>query len=144
MQRQAMAHTLRNCTGRIFAAIDVPSQAFETKDSCRTSAELIALLKPSKNGLYPPLPPLLYPPGNTTDVFQNPVLPLVRPSVICFHIAHVTYSIMFKILCVALFGKTSLSSTPAANSSGRKWAVTQVTTGGICLSAIMVSSRRTV
>ncbi|KAF9488109.1 hypothetical protein BDN71DRAFT_1513353 [Pleurotus eryngii] len=115
-----MAHTLRNCTGRIFAAIDVPSQAFETKDSRRTSPELIALLKPSKNGLYPLLPPLLYPPGNTTDVFQNPVLPL--------------------ILRVALFGKTSLSSTPAANSSGRKWAVTQVTTGGICLSAIMVTS----
>ncbi|KAJ8695598.1 hypothetical protein PTI98_008188 [Pleurotus ostreatus] len=117
MQRQAMAHTLRNCTGHIFAAIDVPSQAFETKDLRRTSPELIALLKPSKNSLYPPLPPLLYPLGNTTDVFQNPVLPL--------------------ILCVALFGKTSLSSTPAANSSGRKWAVTQVTTGGICLSAIM-------
>ncbi|KAF9496269.1 hypothetical protein BDN71DRAFT_1505962 [Pleurotus eryngii] len=117
MQRQAMAHTLRNCTGRIFAAIDVPSQAFETKDSRHTSPELIALLKPSKNGLYPLLPPLLYPPGNTTDVFQNPVLPL--------------------ILRVALFGKTSLFSMPAANSSGRKWAVTQVTTDGICLSAIM-------
>ncbi|KAF4567133.1 hypothetical protein EYR40_006127 [Pleurotus pulmonarius] len=116
-QRQAMAHTLRNCAARIFDTIGVPSQAFKDKDSRRSSPELIALLKPGKNGLYPSLPPLLYPPGNTIDVFQNPVLPL--------------------ILRVALFGKTSLTSTPAANSSGRKWAVTHVTTGSICLAAIM-------
>ncbi|KAF7424447.1 hypothetical protein PC9H_009754 [Pleurotus ostreatus] len=114
-QRQAMAHTLRNCAANIFASIGVPSQVFESKESRRTSPELKALLKPSKNGLYPSLPPLLYPPGNSTDIFQNPILPL--------------------ILRVALFGKTSLSSTPAANSSGRKWAVTEVTTGSICLSA---------
>ncbi|KAJ8694612.1 hypothetical protein PTI98_007269 [Pleurotus ostreatus] len=116
-QRQAMAHTLRNCATRIFNVLGVPSQAFKDNDSCRASPELIALLKPSKNGLYPPLPPLLYLLGNTTDIFQNPVLPL--------------------ILRVALFGKTSLSSKPAANSSGCKWAVTQVTTGSICLAAIM-------
>lgn len=72
-----MAHTLRNCAARIFDTIGVPSQAFKDKDSRRSSPELIALLKPGKNGLYPSLPPLLYPPGNTIDVFQNPVLPLV-------------------------------------------------------------------
>ncbi|KAF9500139.1 hypothetical protein BDN71DRAFT_1427725, partial [Pleurotus eryngii] len=116
-ERQAMAHTLRNCAAHIFDTIGVPSQALKNKDLCQTSPELIALLKPGKNGLYPLLPPLLYPLGNTIDVFQNPVLPL--------------------ILCVALFGKTLLTSMPAANSSGRKWAVTQVTTGSICLAAIM-------
>ncbi|KAF4583959.1 hypothetical protein EYR40_002457 [Pleurotus pulmonarius] len=116
-QRQAMAHTLRNCAAHIFDILGVPSQAFKDSDSRRASPELVALLKPSRNGVYPSLPPLLYPLGNMTDIFQNPVLPL--------------------ILRIALFGKTSLSSKPAANSSGRKWAVTQVTTGSICLAAIM-------
>ncbi|KAG9219807.1 hypothetical protein CCMSSC00406_0009504 [Pleurotus cornucopiae] len=118
-QRVAMAHSLKTCAPRIFAKIDIPESAFTSATTRAESGQLQALLKWNVNKPgFPTLAPILYEPHSGRDrPFQNPVLPL--------------------ILRVILFGPSSLTSRPAANSSGRKWEVSQVTIGGICLSAVM-------
>ncbi|KAF4567520.1 hypothetical protein EYR40_006523 [Pleurotus pulmonarius] len=122
IQRVAITHTLKTYAPRIFATIDVPAAAFSGSEpkTRAESRELQELLKWDTDKVgYPALAPVLYPlqSNDRTQPFMNPVLPL--------------------ILCVALFGPSSLTSRPASNSSGRKWEITRVTIGGICMAAVM-------